>query len=67
MAEKLTKEELIQAAKEIREICRRHDYYCTDCPFVYCNDEGAVNCCPFDGTPEDWEIERLERESNENR
>ena len=54
----MTKQELIQAAKEIQDICRRHDYCCTDCPFVY---EGAVSCCPFEGVPDDWDIERLER------
>lgn len=56
----MIKQELIQAVKEIREICRQHDYYCTDCSFVYFNDEGVI-CCPFDVTPEDWDIERLER------
>lgn len=50
----MNKQELIQAAKEIQDICHRHDYFCTDCPF-----EG--NRCPFDGMPDNWDIERLER------
>lgn len=59
----MTKQELIQAAKEIREICREHSV-CNKCPFSYINDEGADNACVFDVYyfyPEGWRIERLER------
>ena len=65
MAE-MTKQELIQAAKEIRKHCREHRF-CRECIFSYINDEGANNACVFDYLPEDWDIERLERESNENK
>jgi hypothetical protein len=61
----MTKQELIQAAKEIREICKEHSI-CNKCPFSYINDEGADNACVFDTYfyPEDWRVERLERDSD---
>ncbi len=63
----MTKQELIQAAKEIRGICKEHSL-CNKCPFSYINDEGADNDCVFDAYyfyPEDWRIERLERDEND--
>ena len=63
----MTKQELIQAAKEIREICKEHSL-CNKCPFSYIDDEGADNACVFDdmyySCPENWKIERLERGEN---
>jgi len=64
----MTKQELIQAAKEIREICRENSDIkdCVNCEFNK-DDTGAFGCVFAEMAPEDWEIERLERESNENK
>lgn len=66
----MTKSELIQAAKEIREICKTNrDCAWTGgkCQFCYFDEEGepmcAVICDEYWSTPADWDIERLERES----
>lgn len=50
----MTKQELIQAAKEIREICKGHRI-CKGCPFSHIN-----NACVFAHYPSEWDIERLE-------
>jgi hypothetical protein len=63
----MTKHKLIQAAKEIRDICKKNRI-CTKCPFSYIKDYGAGNVCVFDTEffyPEGWKLERLERESND--
>lgn len=55
----MTKQELLQAAKEIREICCDNGIYCADCDFSYA--ERGRYLCPIDGGPANWDIERLER------
>ena len=63
----MDKAELIQAAKEIRDICRNHmDKTCNKCPFGYIDDEGDTTCVFFSLNdywiaPEDWKLEVLER------
>ena len=67
----MTKQELIQAAKEIREICRNAgetDTWddCKNCPFyadpcIFIECEDGQEAYP----PNLWDIERLERESND--
>lgn len=66
----MTKQELIQAVKEIREICEKTDSSsCKDCPFYVRNikEQFLPGCIFYGDMPELWDIERLERESNENR
>ena len=67
----MTKQELIQAAKEIRDIChnkavegtgtwadcKKCPFYASPCIFVECED--GQEAYP----PNSWDIERLERES----
>ena len=68
----MTKQELIQAAKEIREICRNEvsitgtwedckkcPFYADPCIFIECEDGQEAYPPTF------WDIERLERESND--
>jgi hypothetical protein len=64
----MTKQELIQAAKEIREICENtaetwDDCEKKKCPF--CGDDGYcvfINCPGQDAfAPLNWDIEQLER------
>lgn len=65
----MTKQELIQAAKEISDICKSRGHTwedCKNCPFyadpcifIECEDGQAY-------PPILWDIERLERESNDN-
>jgi hypothetical protein len=66
--EKMTKQELIQAAKEIRDICcnagetntwedcKKCPFYADPCIFIECED--GQEAYP----PNLWDIERLERE-----
>lgn len=61
----MTKQELTQAAKEIRDICKEYDEKdsCDICPFSI-RFTDVYDCC-LRLFPCDWDIERLERESNE--
>ena len=59
----MNKQELLQAAKEISEICSKYedDERCYECPFSY----NGVGIYIFDEfSPTHWQIERLEREEN---
>ncbi len=61
----MTKQELIQAAKEIREICGENSDIkdCVNCEFN--KDRTVAFGCVFaEMAPEDWKIERLERDSD---
>jgi hypothetical protein len=64
--EKMTKQELIQAAREIMEICKEqqeNNANCLRCPFSYVIHDGISIGCGFDSIfPCDWNIEDLERE-----
>ena len=68
----MNKQELLQAAKEIREICRngvsitdtwedckKCPFYADPCIFIACED--GQEAYP----PNAWDIEQLERESND--
>lgn len=61
----MTKQELIQAAIEIKKICIKQ-ITCDNCIFSYFDDEGATLCAvgglEYIDNPADWDIERLERE-----
>ena len=56
----MTTQELIQAVKEINEICRKFDTAdCGKCPF--CKEGKCVFIFPLDiCSPDRWEIEKLE-------
>jgi hypothetical protein len=72
---KMTKQELIQAAKEISDICQSRGYTWKDCSrepkCQFFDDNPDVWQCVFcirgqDGyPPQAWDIERLEREGND--
>ena len=64
----MTKQELIKAAKLIKENCKSFNGKCNEaCPFnenwAWCELVGSIDDCII--TPDDWDIERLERESND--
>jgi hypothetical protein len=58
----MTKKELLQAVKEIREICGENFDIkdCANCDFNKDHTD-AFGCVFAETAPEDWEIERLER------
>lgn len=68
----MTKQELIQAAKEIREICRsilpsdcpmsgvKNE---TECPFAVIYKKEGCGCAFYEGAPEYWVFKGEERES----
>jgi len=63
----MTKQELIQAAKTIKKHCASMDG-CENC-FFRVKDPSCYLCelVDMDNAPMYWDIERLERESNENK
>jgi hypothetical protein len=61
----MTKQELIQAVKEIREICRKNER-CKTCP-ISAKDKGGDSWCILEqNEPYEWGIERLEGEGEGN-
>ena len=60
----MTKQELIQAAKKLRDCCRANER-CKTCPISDTDKGGDSWCVLNQQEPYEWDIERLERESND--